>query len=48
MAGTITEERIAGDYVQTVILTCVADADNGSFPEYDIEGLREIPRPPRS
>ena len=41
MAGTITEERIASYDLHTVILTCVADVADGSFPDYDIVGLRE-------
>ena len=41
MAGTVTETRIAGYSMHTVKLTCVADASDGSFPDYEIEGLRE-------
>ena len=41
MAGTVTESRINGSNLRTVTLTCVGDASDGSFPDTDIEGLRE-------
>lgn len=41
MAGTITESRKPGYKMQTVILTCVADASDGSLPDHEIDGLGE-------
>ncbi len=41
MAGTVTELRTPGYRMITVELTCVADVSDGSFPDFDIEGLRE-------